>query len=276
MGVSDRPLKRLPLMAVGALVVVWASTTAAFAQASVVNVHTVEAGESLRSIAQDYGVSTDTVLAANSLDDPDLIRVGQELVVPAVDGVLHTVRDGETLRGIADAYDVPIADLVSANGLDASPDLVVVGTVLVVPGAKPEVEVVAAPKPAQVAATVAPTPPPTPAAAPTPPPPPPSPPQTDRVISAMVTGYAPGAGAVSSRTASGATTHWGTVAADTHLYPFGTRLRIEGLGDMVFVVEDTGGAVHGNVFDVWFPDAASARAIATRMRHVTVLEPGEQ
>lgn len=93
------------------------------------------------------------------------------------------------------------------------------------------------------------------------------------MISALVTGYALGAGAVSTHTASGTVTHWGTVAADTHLYPFGTRVRIEGLGDTVFVVEDTGSAVRGNVFDVWFPDAASARRLGGRTRQVTILAP---
>ena len=94
-------------------------------------------------------------------------------------------------------------------------------------------------------------------------------------MTAKVTGYALGAGAVSTHTASGTTAHWGTVAADTHLYPFGTRLRIEGIGDTVFVVEDTGSAVRGNVFDVWFPDAASARRLGARTREVTILAPGE-
>jgi 3D (Asp-Asp-Asp) domain-containing protein len=103
----------------------------------------------------------------------------------------------------------------------------------------------------------------------------PAPASGTRVISALVTGYAPGAGASSSRTASGSTTHWGTVAADTRLYPFGTRLRIAGLGDTVFVVEDTGGAVRGNVFDVWYPDAGSARGIGPGTRQVTILGPGD-
>ena len=93
----------------------------------------------------------------------------------------------------------------------------------------------------------------------------------ERVISAKVTGYALGAGAVSNRTASGTQVHWGTVAADTRLFPFGTRLRIEGFPDTVFVVEDRGSAVRGNIFDIWFPDAASARVWALRTRQVTIL-----
>src|SRR5689334_6747450 len=107
-------------------------------QAAAVHVHTVEPGETLRSIADLYGVSPRTVLAANSIDDADVLHVGQQLTVPSVDGVLHTVADGETLGGIATTFGVSTSDLISANALDDAPDLVRVGTVLVVPGVNPE------------------------------------------------------------------------------------------------------------------------------------------
>jgi len=94
-----------------------------------------------------------------------------------------------------------------------------------------------------------------------------------RVLRATVTAYADGAdgGAVGSRTASGSTTHWGTVAADLRLFPLGTRLQIEGLGDDIFVVEDTGSAMRGLIFDVWFPELSGAQAFGTQRRKVTVL-----
>jgi 3D (Asp-Asp-Asp) domain-containing protein len=94
-----------------------------------------------------------------------------------------------------------------------------------------------------------------------------------KVVQATVTGYATGGdgGAIGDMTASGVHTHWGTVAADWHLYPLGTRLQIEGFPNDVFTVEDTGGAVVGNVFDVWFPDLPAAAAFGTRSLRVTVL-----
>src|SRR5215472_1741722 len=82
-----------------------------------VNVHTVLPGESVRSIAQANGISSDTVLAANTMTDPDLLQVGQHLVIPSVDGVVHTVAADETLSKIADAFGVDTADLAAANGL---------------------------------------------------------------------------------------------------------------------------------------------------------------
>jgi 3D (Asp-Asp-Asp) domain-containing protein len=91
-------------------------------------------------------------------------------------------------------------------------------------------------------------------------------PAADRqTMQAMVTGY------VGGMTASGVATHWGTVAADWRLYPPGTRLQIEGFPDDVFTVEDSGSAVRGNVFDVWFPDLATAVAFGTKSLQVTVL-----
>jgi 3D (Asp-Asp-Asp) domain-containing protein len=95
-----------------------------------------------------------------------------------------------------------------------------------------------------------------------------------KVVQAIVTGYANGAdgGAVGSMTSSGIRTHWGTVAADWRLYPFGTRLQIEGFPNVIFVVEDTGGGVRGNIFDIWFPDLATAVAFGTRSLKVTVIQ----
>jgi LysM repeat protein len=44
--------------------------------------HTVVAGETLRSIASQYGVTVPALIAANSLTNPDYIRVGDKLVIP--------------------------------------------------------------------------------------------------------------------------------------------------------------------------------------------------
>ena len=63
-------------------------------------------------------------------------------------------------------------------------------------------------------------------------------------------------GSYCGRTASGAPVGPGTVAADTRLLPFGSRLYVPEYG--MAVVRDTGGAVKGRVLDVWFYDCADA------------------
>ena len=50
--------------------------------------------------------------------------------------------------------------------------------------------------------------------------------------------------------------HWGTVAVDPNVIPYGCRIKIEGFPEtMIFVAEDTGSAIlgYGNRIDIWFP-----------------------
>lgn len=58
-----------------------ADTVASKPAADVVK-HTVRSGDTLSSIAQKYGVKVGDVAAANSISDPQKIRLGQELIIP--------------------------------------------------------------------------------------------------------------------------------------------------------------------------------------------------
>jgi LysM repeat protein len=44
--------------------------------------HVVKPGETLGTIAESYGLTTQAVARANGLTDPSLIRVGQTLIIP--------------------------------------------------------------------------------------------------------------------------------------------------------------------------------------------------
>ena len=44
--------------------------------------HVVQAGESLFSIALNYGTTVEAIMAANGLANPELVRIGQELIIP--------------------------------------------------------------------------------------------------------------------------------------------------------------------------------------------------
>jgi murein DD-endopeptidase MepM/ murein hydrolase activator NlpD len=84
--------------------------------------HTVQAGDTLSEIAAEFGVSTRALMAANDLDDPDHIRAGQVLTIPAGDGggeedvAYHVVAPGEGLGSIAARYGVSLSDLIEWNG----------------------------------------------------------------------------------------------------------------------------------------------------------------
>src|SRR5262249_41053135 len=99
--------------------------------------HVVEEGETVRMLAAKFSLDPATILSANNLRDPDLITVGQELIILPTDGVLHTLRAGESIRRVAQRYGVETSEINKANDLGDNPDMVQPGTDLVVPGATP-------------------------------------------------------------------------------------------------------------------------------------------
>lgn len=69
-------------------------------------------------------------------------------------------------------------------------------------------------------------------------------------------------------TASGLPLGWGTVAVDTRVFPFGTKMFIPGYGDGV--AADTGSAIIGKIIDIWFPTCTQARAWGRKTLTITV------
>jgi LysM repeat protein len=53
-------------------------------------IHIVQAGETVDAIARQYGVTRDAIVYVNGLEDPSLIYVGQELIIPGPDEVFPT------------------------------------------------------------------------------------------------------------------------------------------------------------------------------------------
>jgi murein DD-endopeptidase MepM/ murein hydrolase activator NlpD len=68
--------------------------------------YTVQPGDTVSDIAQEFGVSADSVLWANPKleDNPDMLSLGQVLNIPPTTGVLYTVLNGDTLQKIADKF----------------------------------------------------------------------------------------------------------------------------------------------------------------------------
>jgi len=98
-----------------------------------IRTYTVEEGDSVRTIASQFGVSNETIIWENDLTDPDILHVGQELRILPFSGLIHEVRPGDTVASIANTYDAPVQDVISANKL-SDPYIIVVGQKLAVPG----------------------------------------------------------------------------------------------------------------------------------------------
>jgi uncharacterized membrane protein/LysM repeat protein len=55
------------------------------------SVHIVQPGDTISSIARQYGVSVHAIVYVNGLEDPSLIYVGQELIIPGPDETFPTL-----------------------------------------------------------------------------------------------------------------------------------------------------------------------------------------
>lgn len=72
-------------------------------------------------------------------------------------------------------------------------------------------------------------------------------------------------------TASGTKAKVGTIAADTRVYPFGTRIRVPGYG--WGTVEDRGGAIQGQRLDLFFDSHEDALEWGRQTVTVEVFRP---
>jgi len=91
----------------------------------------VEEGDTLSSLAAKFNVSTDTIRWANELKDSK-IKIGQELIIPSVSGVIHHVKSGDTVSEIAKTYKGKIEEIVAFNELSNENDIYI-GDILIVP-----------------------------------------------------------------------------------------------------------------------------------------------
>ncbi len=99
-------------------------------------IHTVQAGDTLYSIALQYGLTTDDLIRANSLPDPNQLDVGDQILVPLSGNFpeastptetsqerVHFVAAGETLFRIGLLYGFTVEELAQYNGLADPNDL---------------------------------------------------------------------------------------------------------------------------------------------------------
>ncbi len=100
-------------------------------------VYIVQPGDTLYSIAARFNVSMDELMAANGIVNPNLLNVGQQLVIPGLEGVTgildtEVVGFGDSLRGLSRRNQVPISLLQRLNRI-VSPSELYAGVSLIVP-----------------------------------------------------------------------------------------------------------------------------------------------
>jgi surface antigen len=84
-----------------------------------IEVYVTKKGDTVQSIAGQFGVSDQTIKWANNLTS-DTVEPGSNVTVPPVDGVIYNVKDGDTVALLADKYKSPTEQIVSFNDLELS------------------------------------------------------------------------------------------------------------------------------------------------------------
>lgn len=117
-----------------------ASSGASASRRSEITFYTVQPGDVIESIARRFGLQPTTIVWANQAieDNPDLLKVGQELAILPVDGVYYTVRRGDTLAAIARRFKAEENEIIAEplNGISDSSSLMAGARIIVPNGVK--------------------------------------------------------------------------------------------------------------------------------------------
>jgi murein DD-endopeptidase MepM/ murein hydrolase activator NlpD len=114
-----------------------------------VTIYTVQKGDSIFKIADNFGLKPTTILFGNYeilKDRPDLLQEGQKLNILPVDGTYYEWQGTESLTKVADVFGVDAESIVNFPGNHLDPDTIgdlnnpniAAGTWLIVPGGKRE------------------------------------------------------------------------------------------------------------------------------------------
>lgn len=100
--------------------------------------YTVQPGDLISFIASDYGVSTNSILWANNISNPDSIKPGQILRIPPISGVVHIVKKGDTIEALARKYGAEADKIIAFNVLPAGGELDIDDEIIIPDGKIPQ------------------------------------------------------------------------------------------------------------------------------------------
>ncbi len=100
--------------------------------------YTIQPGDTITAIANSFRIDPVYIFWNNPevSDDPDLLAVGEILVIPSINALIYTIKLNDTIIDIAARYDIDVESVVSANDL-VTPDTIGENLVILLPNAEP-------------------------------------------------------------------------------------------------------------------------------------------
>jgi len=77
--------------------------------------YTLQNGDTVSSVAQQFGITSETILSYNQIQSPRFLRAGRTLLIPARDGLVVTLDQARSLESLAATYQVFPATIRLAN-----------------------------------------------------------------------------------------------------------------------------------------------------------------
>lgn len=217
--------------------------------------YTVQQGDTLWDISRAYNVSVENLQDWNDLDST-VIFPSQKLIIKR-NVADYTVVKGDTLFDIAEEHNISLHDLIQWNGLAS--DLIHPGDQLALDGEKEEEtksKPLAKTSPKQQAAN----------------PPPSSTNSKEMAVTATAyTAYCTGCSGI---TYTGidlrSNPNQKVIAVDPNVIPLGSRVWVEGYGEAI--AGDIGGAIKGNIIDVFLEHKQDALNWGRKTVNIKILE----
>ncbi len=110
-----------------------------------VKIYQTQNGDSLKSIAKNFGISEQTIIWANKLTGSS-VKAGWQLIILPTDGVVVKADSNTTIPDIAKKYGVSMEKIIAYNALDGAEDIEA-GQLVIVPGGIMPTPPAAKPKP---------------------------------------------------------------------------------------------------------------------------------
>ncbi len=97
----------------------------------------VESGDTVKSVANDFGISENTIKWANSIEN-NTLKKGDELLILPTTGILYYVKRNDSLSQIAENHKADLNEIISFNNIEGTN--ITPGELLIIPnGEKPKV-----------------------------------------------------------------------------------------------------------------------------------------
>jgi len=94
-------------------------------------IYVVKPGDTIESIASEFGVDADRLVIENQIPNPDNLVVGQSIIVQ-IPEVVHQIQAGDTLFSIANTYGVEPVQILQNNPFLAAEEVLEVGETIVI------------------------------------------------------------------------------------------------------------------------------------------------